>query len=59
MCCCWRIFLTRAMQLNLAGNLQILAQSMAIIGIVSLGQTLVVLTGGVDLSVGSLMALTA
>ncbi len=52
------IFVTRALRFNLLGNLQILAISMAIIGIVSIGQTLVVLTGGIDLSVGSLMALT-
>ncbi|HLY29371.1 MAG TPA: GAF domain-containing protein, partial [Aggregatilineales bacterium] len=48
----------RAVQTNLPGHLQILATSMAVIGIVSIGQTLVVLTGGIDLSVGSLMALT-
>ncbi len=52
------IFVTRALSFNLLGNLQILAIAMATVGIVSIGQTLVVLTGGVDLSVGSLMALT-
>src|SRR5260221_14438434 len=53
------MFVTRAVQSNLLGHLQILAISMAIIGIVSIGQTLVVITGGIDLSVGSVMALTA
>src|SRR5215468_9657887 len=52
------LFVTRAVQTNLLGHLQILAISMAIIGIVSIGQTLVVITGGIDLSVGSVMALT-
>jgi len=52
------VFVTRAVQFGLIGNLQILAIAMSIVGIVSVGQTLVVLTGGVDLSVGSLMALT-
>src|SRR5262249_54855049 len=52
------VFVIRAAQSNLIGNLHILAMWMATLGIVSIGQTLVVLTGGVDLSVGSLMALT-
>jgi ribose transport system permease protein len=52
------IFVTKALQFGLVGNLQILAITMATVGIVSIGQTLVVLTGGVDLSVGSIIALT-
>jgi ribose/xylose/arabinose/galactoside ABC-type transport system permease subunit len=52
------IFVTKALQFGLIGNLQILAITMATVGIVSIGQTLVVLTGGVDLSVGSIIALT-
>ncbi len=52
------LFLSRALTFGLMGNLQILAIAMATVGIVSVGQTLVVLTGGVDLSVGSQMALT-
>ncbi len=51
-------FVIRASQFSLLGSLQILAIAMATVGIVSIGQTLVILTGGVDLSVGSLMALT-
>jgi len=52
------IFVLKASTYGLLGNLQILAISMATIGIVAVGQTLVVITGGVDLSVGSLVALT-
>ncbi len=51
-------FIAKALQFSLLGNLQILAIAMATVGIVSIGQTLVVLTGGVDLSIGSIMALT-
>lgn len=53
------LFLLRALNYGLVGNLQVLAISMATIGIVAAGQTVVVLTGGVDLSVGSLVALTS
>ncbi|MBE0702783.1 MAG: ABC transporter permease, partial [Afipia sp.] len=52
------VFIFRAVQFGLVGNLQVLAIAMSTVGIVSIGQTLVVLTGGIDLSVGSLMALT-
>lgn len=52
------VFVTKALQFGLIGNLQILAITMATVGIVSIGQTLVVLTGGVDLSIGSIIALT-
>src|SRR5579859_2082407 len=50
-------FLAMAVQFNLVGNLQILAIIIAPIGIVAVGQTLVVLLGGLDLSVGSMVAL--
>ncbi len=50
-------FLVMAVQFNLVGNLQILAMIIAPIGIVAVGQTLVVLLGGLDLSVGSMVAL--
>jgi ribose/xylose/arabinose/galactoside ABC-type transport system permease subunit len=52
------LYLLRAASFGLQGNLHILATSMSVIGIVAAGQTLVVLTGGIDLSVGSLVALT-
>jgi ribose transport system permease protein len=40
------------------GNLMFIILETAVIGIVAAGQTLVVLTGGIDLSVGSVIALT-
>ena len=39
-------------------NLMLIATSAAAIGIVAVGQTIVLLTGGVDLSVGSIVAVT-
>lgn len=39
-------------------NLMLIAMDASLIGIVSVGQTLVLLIGGIDLSVGSVMALT-
>ena len=41
------------------GNLQNLMRQSAALGIVSIGQTIVVLAGGIDLSVGALMGLVA
>src|SRR5690606_285807 len=41
------------------GNLYNISKNFSFIGIVSLGVTLVIITGGIDLSVGSVMALTA
>ncbi len=41
-----------------AGNLTDVLRQMSIIGIMSLGMTLVILTGGIDLSVGSILALS-
>lgn len=40
-------------------NLQVIAQSVAIGGVVALGSLLIILTGGIDLSVGAVAALTA
>jgi ribose/xylose/arabinose/galactoside ABC-type transport system permease subunit len=53
------LFLTKAGEFNLLGNLQILSMWMATIGIVAVGQTWVVLTGGIDLSVGSIVAFSS
>ncbi|HEY4723041.1 MAG TPA: ribose ABC transporter permease, partial [Anaerolineae bacterium] len=39
-------------------NLMLIATSAAAIGIVAVGQTIVLLTGGVDLSVGAIVAVT-
>src|SRR5882762_7323653 len=40
-----------------AGNLTDILRQVSLIGIISLGMTFVILTGGIDLSVGSLLAL--
>ncbi|MBB4015635.1 ribose transport system permease protein [Chelatococcus caeni] len=42
-----------------AGNVANVAKNFSFIGIVTLGMTLVIVTGGIDLSVGSVMALSA
>ena len=48
----WPVFLTRDNLLNVAGQI-------AIIAIVAIGMTMVILTAGIDLSVGSLMAFSS
>ena len=40
------------------GNLMLIVMDAATVGIVAVGQTVVLLTGGIDLSVGSIVALT-
>jgi ribose transport system permease protein len=42
-----------------AGNLTDILRQVSLIGIISLGMTLVILTGGIDLSVGSVLALSS
>lgn len=42
-----------------AGNLLNIAHQISILGILAIGMTLVIIAGGIDLSVGSLMALAA
>lgn len=42
-----------------AGNLRNVADQIAVIAILAVGMTLVIITGGIDLSVGSLLALSA
>jgi ribose transport system permease protein len=42
-----------------AGNLQTIALQSAIVGMVALGMTMIILAGGIDLSVGSMVALTS
>ena len=41
------------------GNLQTIALQSAIVGMAALGMTMIILTGGIDLSVGSTVALTS
>lgn len=43
----------------LPGNLRNIANQIAVIAILAIGMTIVILTGGIDLSVGSLIALAA
>ncbi len=49
------LFSTSFRQIN---NLMLIATSASAIGIVAVGQTIVILTGGVDLSVGAIVAVT-
>ncbi len=49
------VFSTSFRQIN---NLMLIATSASAIGIVAVGQTIVILTGGVDLSVGAIVAVT-
>lgn len=42
-----------------AGNLTDIVRQVSVIGIIALGMTFVILTGGIDLSVGSLLALAS
>jgi ribose/xylose/arabinose/galactoside ABC-type transport system permease subunit len=42
-----------------AGNLTDILRQVSVIGIIALGMTFVILTGGIDLSVGSLLALSS
>lgn len=48
----WPIFLTRENLLNIASQI-------AVIAILAIGMTIVIITGGIDLSTGSLLALSA
>lgn len=48
----WPVFLN-------AGNLLNIANQIAVIAILAIGMTIVIITGGIDLSVGSLIALSA
>lgn len=40
------------------GNLQNIGRQMAVVGVIALGETFVIITAGIDLSVGSLLGLT-
>lgn len=49
---CWPVFLNQSNLLNIASQISIIA-------IISIGMTMVIITAGIDLSVGSLIALSA
>src|SRR4051812_12911205 len=40
------------------GNLQDIGRQMAVVGVIAIGETFVIITAGIDLSVGSLLGLT-
>ncbi|MGH2344308.1 MAG: ABC transporter permease, partial [Chloroflexota bacterium] len=40
------------------GNLQDIGRQMAVVGVIAIGETFVIITAGIDLSVGSLIGLT-
>ncbi len=50
-------FATRSDRFLTAANLSIVLQQVMVVGVIAIGQTLVILTAGVDLSCGAVMAL--
>lgn len=50
-------FATQSPRFLSAGNFSLIAQQVMVVGVLAIGQTLVILTAGVDLSCGMLMAL--
>src|ERR1700674_4107805 len=49
-------FTTRTDRFLTADNLSLVIQQVAVVGIIAIGQTLVILTAGIDLSCGAVMA---
>ena len=50
-------FATQSDRFLSGGNFSLILQQVAVVGVIAIGQTLVILTGGIDLSCGMLMAL--
>ena len=50
-------FATQSDRFLAGGNLSLIAQQVAVVGVIAIGQTLVILTAGIDLSCGMVMAL--
>ena len=50
-------FATQSDHFLSGGNFSLILQQVAVVGVLAIGQTLVILTGGIDLSCGMLMAL--
>ena len=50
-------FATQSDHFLSGGNFSLILQQVAVVGVIAIGQTLVILTGGIDLSCGMLMAL--
>jgi ribose transport system permease protein len=53
------IFQIRAPEFTSSVNLQNIARQMAVIGVIAVGETFVIITAGIDLSVGSTLGFTA
>jgi len=53
------IFQIRAPEFTSSTNLQNIARQMAVIGVLAIGETFVIITAGIDLSVGSTLGFTA
>src|ERR1700680_3662093 len=49
-------FTTRTDRFLTADNLSLVVQQIAVVGIIAIGQTLIILTAGIDLSCGAVMA---
>jgi fructose transport system permease protein len=51
------VFTTQTERFLTGGNLSLIVQQMVVVGTLAIGQTLIILTAGIDLSNGSIMAL--
>ena len=52
-------FTTQSDRFLTGGNLSLILQQVAVVGVIAIGQTLVILTAGIDLSCGMVMALAS
>jgi len=52
-------FTTQSDRFLTGGNLSLIVQQVAVVGVIAIGQTLVILTAGIDLSCGMVMALAS
>jgi fructose transport system permease protein len=52
-------FATQSDRFLTGGNLSLVLQQVAVVGVIAIGQTLVILTAGIDLSCGMVMALSS
>jgi len=57
LCCIWERFAHGTIRFVTVGNLRNLLPWIGLFGILSLGQAFVIITGGIDLSIGSVVAL--
>src|SRR3954470_12087905 len=52
-------FATQSDRFLTGGNMSLIVQQVAVVGVIAIGQTLVILTAGIDLSCGMVMALAS